>query len=413
MANFTGTAGDDTFVGTADADTFDLTQGGSDTVSGGNGFDEFYLGAALDAGDRIDGEGGSNRLRLDGDYSGGLVLGSKTVTNISDWVLAAGHSYNFTVKDAANSGGVQISGAALVAGDSLIFNASAETSGSYFFYAGAGDDTLSGGGGNDAFNLYHGGNDTARGGGGSDEFTMNETLTSDDRLDGGDGWDTLYLNGDYSAGLVLHARTIQNIETIYLQGAFSYRLTLNDANVAANTVLVIDQTALSPSNAIKIDGSAETDGAFSMTGGAGNDRLVGGRGADYLAGDAGADTIVGGAGGDTIFGGLGHDSLTGGPGGDVFWFYESDSPLGNPDIITDLSNSDLIDLGSIDADTTTAGFQIFTLKSTFTGHAGQLVRSYDAGNDVTSFLMDRDGDSVADIIILAKGDHSTFHDFIL
>ena len=37
----------------------------------------------------------------------------------------------------------------------------------------------------------------------------------------------------------------------------------------------------------------------------------------------------------------------------------------------------------------------------------------DAGTNLTSFLMDTDGDGVADITVQATGDHSTYHDFFL
>jgi hypothetical protein len=91
MAYFIGTAGDDDFTGTAATDSFDLTQGGDDMARGGNYWDYFYLGGALTAADRINGGAGYDTLTLDGDYSGGLVLGTYTVTNMERWDLG-GHS---------------------------------------------------------------------------------------------------------------------------------------------------------------------------------------------------------------------------------------------------------------------------------------------------------------------------------
>ena len=89
-------------------------------------------------------------------------------------------------------------------------------------------------------------------------------------------------------------------------------------------------------------------------------------------------------------------------------------PLNSPDLITDLNNSrDVVDLSGIDADTTQQYDQAFNLVGSFTGHPGQLMRSYDCGTDTTSFLMDTNGDSVADVIVQASGDHHTFKDFIL
>jgi Ca2+-binding RTX toxin-like protein len=47
MANVTGAAGNDTLNGTNQADTFDISQGGADIVSGGVGYDERPGGRAV------------------------------------------------------------------------------------------------------------------------------------------------------------------------------------------------------------------------------------------------------------------------------------------------------------------------------------------------------------------------------
>src|SRR5262249_48562873 len=51
---FVGGAGNDTLTGGAQADTFDLSHGGTDAAHGGDGDDVFNAGAALTAGDSID-----------------------------------------------------------------------------------------------------------------------------------------------------------------------------------------------------------------------------------------------------------------------------------------------------------------------------------------------------------------------
>lgn len=81
---------------------------------------------------------------------------------------------------------------------------------------GFGDDTLTGTSGNDIFNLTR----------------------------GGDGTDQADLNGDYSAGLVLAADTITNIEKIFLASGHSYNLTANDGNVASGARLMINAQSL-------------------------------------------------------------------------------------------------------------------------------------------------------------------------
>ncbi len=140
----------------------------------------------------------------------------------------------------------------------------------------SGDDTLTGTDGNDKFNLTQGGNDTAFGGGGNDVFAMGATLTAADHIDGGDGTDSVTLKGDYSAGLVFGATTIVNVEKLQLYAGFNYSFTMNDANVAAGQRLTVNAGALGSANHLTFDGSAETDGGFAVTGGAGNDVLAGG-----------------------------------------------------------------------------------------------------------------------------------------
>src|SRR5690349_6206502 len=52
-ATLTGDASDNTLSGTADADTFQVNQGGNDTLSGLAGGDLFYFGGALTAADNV------------------------------------------------------------------------------------------------------------------------------------------------------------------------------------------------------------------------------------------------------------------------------------------------------------------------------------------------------------------------
>src|SRR5690242_10060317 len=96
----TGTAGDDNLVGTTSADNFDLSQGGNDTASGANGADIFLFAGTLTAADRVDGGSGSDTVRLNGDYSAGLLLGATTLLNVETIQLSAGNSYALTTDDA-------------------------------------------------------------------------------------------------------------------------------------------------------------------------------------------------------------------------------------------------------------------------------------------------------------------------
>lgn len=165
-------------------------------------------------------------------------------------------------------------------------------------------------------------------------------------------------------------------------------------------------------------------------GNAGSDTVIGSSGADLIHGDgsdaggagsfdslsggAGNDTLDGGAGGDLLTGGAGADMLIGGDDGDVFIFLKlSDSAGAKADLITDLTNDDLIDLSAIDADATHGGNQAFHLATKFTHHAGELVLAYSAGTDQTLLRGDVDGDGTADFQVRISGDHTDFTGFTL
>lgn len=142
-----------------------------------------------------------------------------------------------------------------------------------------------------------------------------------------------------------------------------------------------------------------------VSGGGGDDSLTGAHADDTLSGDKGADLIQGRWGADVLSGGLGDDRF-------VYGAVE-ESDAAHTDLITDLQNRDRIDLSAIDADTGSAGDQAFVLANAFTGHAGELVLSYDAGSDLTTISGDVDGDGLADLVIHASGDRSGFTGLVL
>ena len=148
-----------------------------------------------------------------------------------------------------------------------------------------------------------------------DTFDLAARFTRDDRIVGQGGTDTLRLQGDYSAGVVLDNATLSSIETIRLAHGFDYGLTMADGNVAAGATLKVS-AHLGAANSLHFDGSAETDGSFDVRGGSGNDAIVGGAGNDVLRGHAGNDTVIGGAGNDFVRGGAGNDIIDGGAGND-------------------------------------------------------------------------------------------------
>ena len=110
----------------------------------------------------------------------------------------------------------------------------------------SGPDVFDGTSGEDSFLLQSGGDDTARGADGDDGFFFGGALTSADSVDGGNGNDTVALQGDYTAGLTLG--DIRNVEVMVLlsgsntsfgeSGAnrYSYNITTVDSNIAAGAV---------------------------------------------------------------------------------------------------------------------------------------------------------------------------------
>jgi Ca2+-binding RTX toxin-like protein len=387
-ASFVGTTGNDTFTGTADDDTFDLSAGGNDTASGLAGDDTFIMGTHLNSNDVIDGGDGFDTVTISGNYS--LVMKATTMVNVENLSMAAGHDYNITTNDGNVAAGqfLNIDASALGAANALTFNGSAETDGGFTIVAGAGDDVITTGHGTDFIDASLGGDDTISTGGstdavnGPDDIYFGAAFTAADTVDGGDGQTSIELRGDYSAGLTLGTSTIANIGGIFLEtgvhqsAAFSYNITTVDANVAAGQSLTVTGNGLQANETMHFDGSAETDGDFLLTGGAGNDTLIGGAGNDFFKGKGGDDFIDGGAGknratfsddpngvtvsllqqghaqntgdgNDTlnhiqdISGGAGNDTLTGDNNANWLW------GEGGSDTITGNGGNDLIQVGSL------------------------------------------------------------------
>ena len=255
MAVFHGTKHDDNFNESSDTgnDVFDLYKGGNDTVIAGSGNDRFNMGAALNAGDRLDGGAGNDVVFLHGDYSAGVVFDDQTIQNIETIRLGPGFNYDLTTADGNVAAGetLTINARALGALHSLIFDGSAETDGRFVFYAGLGNDTITGGAKNDRFNLETGGNDTVHGGGGNDVFVMGNAFTSGDVIDGGAGNDTVTFNG--GPNRTLFGSAISSIETLDFLGGNGTTTIVGDIaggstlNINAVSRVLLDLTAATSS----------------------------------------------------------------------------------------------------------------------------------------------------------------------
>jgi Ca2+-binding RTX toxin-like protein len=188
-----------------------------------------------------------------------------------------------------------------------------------------GIDTLLGTAAMDIFDLSLGGDDKADGLGGNDGFFMGDELSALDDLDGGAGSnDQLILQGNVTATIL--ANHMQNIEVIsLLSGAttqfgdtannfYDYVITMDDSAVDAGERLKIWASGLRAGEDLTFDGSAETDGHFTIYAGEGTDFLTGGHGDDYFFfgdGRFGAgDRVVGNGGAQDQLGLRGNYTVT-------------------------------------------------------------------------------------------------------
>ena len=116
------------------------------------------------------------------------------------------------------------------------------------FIGTAGNDNFTGTATSDSFDLSQGGNDTAKGGNYWDSFSLGGALTAADRINGGAGYDYLFLDGDYSGGLVLDANSITNVESWYFTPGHSYDITVKDGTNQDNNGISINAGNLGASD---------------------------------------------------------------------------------------------------------------------------------------------------------------------
>jgi hypothetical protein len=178
----------------------------------------------------------------------------------------------------------------------------------------AGNNSIAGTDGDDLFRLAAGGDDSASGAAGNDIFFYGAALTAADRNNGGEGNDTLVLQGNYD--LTLGADNLLGIEGLSLQSgsitrwgqsgtnSYDYVLRSAEANVAAGQQFRVNAQSLRAGEDFSFDGSAETDGTFLVYAGYGDDNLTGGANNDIFFFEAGrfgaGDRVTGGAGRDAV-----------------------------------------------------------------------------------------------------------------
>ncbi|HEY1631430.1 MAG TPA: hypothetical protein VGF56_08940 [Rhizomicrobium sp.] len=346
MTTIKGTTGDDTISGTSGNDSFNMTQGGTDHVSGLAGNDLANFGAVFNSNDTFDGGAGSDTLKLDGDYSGAkeLIFGFNSLTSVETVLLTAGHSYTLVTGDGTVAAGKEIifDGSALGANDVMDIQGQTEQDGileekggaaadtlvggqfNDKLFGGAGDDFLAGvggqdvldsGDGNDAISI--GGMARVTAGAGSDLIGMIGTWNNWDRIDGGTGTDSLTIQ--HGGTEKFSSVSLTSIEQLYLNAASGdVTVEMNDANVAAGQQMIVSAGFLGAGQSFTFNGIRETDGYFDVIGGGGNDLIYGSANGDTIDPGAGTDRVNGEGGSNLVDMGANLDTtdrINGGAGG--------------------------------------------------------------------------------------------------
>jgi Ca2+-binding RTX toxin-like protein len=312
------------------------------------------------------------------------------------------YSYGLITTDGNIAPGetLTIIGAGLLPGENLHVDGSAETDGNFRMFAGQGVDTLIGGAGSDGF-----------------FFGADGNLTGADHVEGGAGIDSLALRGNYvgANAVVFQDGSFSGIEVLALLSShtnefsgqivptgFDYDITMADGNVAAGQLLDVNASRLASDESVRFDGRLETNGAFRVLSGAGDDTLLGGVGNDILYGGMGKDWLDGGAGADTYLyrsaaesTSTGYDTISG-----FDWHVDRIDAPGGVRAISQ-SGSGALSTASFDADLATGlsgvlgsgQAALFTATSgTLSGHVFAVidtngVAGYQAGQDLVIELV--------------------------
>jgi len=280
-------------TGGAGADFVTLTSIGADSVSGGDGADTFTVtSAGFTSADTLAGGAGTD-----------IIIMSNTAT-----VVDADFT-NVTLVERLNS-------TATTSTNTLTatIGALAQAAGLVSIVGGLGVDTVTVGAG-------YTGTVRVTPTSGSDVISASATAgtlqiaTALGDIDAADVWtggtgasDSLIVTaGTATAATLAQVTAFETITTSGDAGAFS--ITTANVNVASGVTLTVNGASLVTTNTFTFDGTAETDGKFSITGGSGADNIVGGALADTINGGSGADVIDGGSGNDSMTGGIGNDSI--------------------------------------------------------------------------------------------------------
>lgn len=140
--------------------------------------------------------------------------------------------------------------------------------------------------------------------------------------------------------------------------------------------------------------------------------IYGGNGNDHISGDKGDDSIYGDDGNDVINGNEGGDNLSGGSGKDVFLYYQiDDSMFDSPDKIIDFeTGSDTIDISALSK----IKGNTIEIKQVnhFFNQKNEMIVHYNQSENLTSLMLDYNGDGKADFLIEIIGEINPIADIV-
>lgn len=297
---FEGGDGADTLIGGRGADTL-VAGTGNDRIFGGAGNDLFLMPSADFTGaDTLDGETGTDTLRLIGNDPVGPAAFAN-VSNIAIVELADGGQAVTLPGAFADQLGFIMSTIRGGDGDDLVDVSSFGLTRRVTVELGAGNDTLIGGAGNDSIFAGSGVDEIHVFGGvnrvtfGPGELSALDIVTASTAT----AFDTLVVG--VAAGQTLAQGVfagVSGFDTFNFDGGAGSAVRLpgnivSQSGLATVAVNVVGQGMV-------VDGRGVVP-AIRINGGTGEDILFGGTGADTLVGNGGDDTLIGGPGGDRIF----------------------------------------------------------------------------------------------------------------
>lgn len=310
-----GSAFNDVLTGNEGNNVFTVGAG-NDRIEGGGGYDEVYLDDPMWQWtvDSLTWDGEVYRLfRRDGGVD--VLTGVEALVVAGRQpILLSSIGLTLTGTDEADTITGTIAGDRIFggAGDDVLDAGGGAQGGRDYLYGEAGNDRLvsygyaelQGGAGNDVLigstgvpnDPWGNTSDFLYGGAGDDELRVYKSGTT---VDGGEGNDTLYFDGDGT-----YQFRVESAERLVLGGT---------ANSSASVLFGFGPGA-------DITGNS---GNNTLTGGFGDDRLDGAGGNDILVGDGGYNTLFGGAGDDVLDARNGHMTGDGGDGVDTAVFFDN------------------------------------------------------------------------------------------